>query len=77
MFDIVQLAVELRVEDAFMSVSGYLDLKLRFFVKTVLRILADASLPGHGSSRPIWHPEKQIEDAQHQEASSQLSTIHR
>ena len=34
-FDVIQFAVKLRVEGAFVSASGYLDLKLRFFVKKV------------------------------------------
>ena len=33
-FDAAQPAVEFRVEDPFISVFGYLDLRLRFFVKS-------------------------------------------
>ena len=33
-FDIIQLVVKLRVESAFMSAFGYLDLKLRFSLES-------------------------------------------
>ena len=34
-FNVVQLVVELGIEDAFMSAFGYLNLRLKFFVKKI------------------------------------------